>query len=88
MPLRLAADVRVRQESWGLLFYRQAPHRLCFAKSGDWLRPAHFNGTWTLEAIANDVSHRTGAPPESVARALPKLAGRLIKNRVISNEIR
>jgi putative mycofactocin binding protein MftB len=88
MSLRLATDVQVRQESWGLLFYRQAGHKLCFVKSGDWLRPAHFNGTWTQDAIANDVSRRTGAPPETVARALPRLAGRLIKNRVISDEIR
>jgi len=88
MPLRLAADVRVRRESWGLLFYRQAPHKLCFVKSGDWLQPAHFDGTWTLETIIDDVSRRTGAPPEIIARVLPRLTGRLIKNRIIADEIR
>jgi len=87
MSLRLAPDVRVRRESWGLLFYRQAPHKLCFVKSGDWLEPAHFDGTWTLETIAADVSRRTGTPPETLARALPRLTGRLIKNKVISDEI-
>jgi hypothetical protein len=81
-------NVQVRQESWGLLFYRQEPHKLCFVKSGNWLQPGHFDGTWTLEAIAGDVCRRTGAPPETVDRALPRLADRLIKNRVISDEIR
>ena len=87
MPLRLVAGVRVRRERWGLLFYRPAPHKLCFVKSGDWLRPGHFDGTWTPDTIANEVSRRTGTPPENFARALPRLVGRLIKNRVISNEI-
>jgi len=87
MPLRLADNVQVRRESWGLLFYRPAPHKLCFVKSGDWLRLEHFDGTWTLEAVTNDVSRRTGAPPETIARALPRLASRLVKNRVI-DEIR
>jgi len=88
MPFRLADGVQVRRESWGLLFYRQPQHKLSFVRSGDWLQPAHFDGTWTLETIADDVSRRTGAPPETLARALPRLASRLLKNGVISDEIR
>ncbi len=87
MSLRLATDVRVRRESWGLLFYRQMPHKLCFVKSGDWLQPAHFDGTWDWESIAGDISRRTGTPEEIVERSLSRLAGRLMKNRVISDEI-
>jgi hypothetical protein len=88
MPLYLADNVQVRKESWGLLFYRPAPHKLCFVRSGDWLYPAHFNGTWTLESIIVDISRRTSAPVEIIERSLPKLTDRLIKNQVITHEIR
>ena len=88
MSFRLADGVQVRKESWGLLFYRQAQHKLCFVKSGDWLLPAHFDGAWTYSDIIADISRRTRAPAEIIERALPRLAGRLIKHRVILNEIR
>ena len=88
MSFHLAADIQVRKESWGLLFYRPAPHKLCFVRSGDWLYPAHFDGTWTYEAIVADVSRRTGSPPETIERSLPRLTARLVKNRVITNEVR
>jgi hypothetical protein len=88
MPYRLAADVQVRQESWGLLFYRQAHHKVSFVRSGDWLCPAHFDGTWTLEGITGDIAARTGTPVEIIERSLPALAGRLIKDRVVIDEVR
>jgi hypothetical protein len=88
MPLYLADNVQVRKESWGLLFYRPSPHKLCFVRSGDWLYPAHFDGSWTLESIIVDISRRTSAPVEIIERSLPKLTDRLIKNQVITHEIR
>lgn len=88
MSFRLANNVQLRKESWGLLFYRQALHRVCFVKSGDWLLPAHFEGNWTLEKIINDIARRTGRPVEIIQRSLPRLTDYLIKNRVIIDEIR
>ena len=87
MSICLADNVQVRKESWGLLFYRQAPHRVCFVKSGDWLKPAHFDGTWTFADIISEISQRTGAPSEIIERSLASLTDRLVKNRVI-HEIR
>jgi hypothetical protein len=88
MPFRLADKVQVRKESWGLLFYRQAPHKVCFVKSGDWLYPAHFDGTWTFAGIIDDISGRTGAPPEIIERSLSSLTDHLSRNQVIVHEIR
>ena len=88
MPFRLADKVQVRKESWGLLFYRQAPHKVCFVKSGDWLYPAHFDGTWTFESIIDDIARRTGAPAEIIERSFPKLVRHLTSNRMIFDEVR
>lgn len=88
MSFQLVDGVQVRRESWGLLFYRPAPHKLCFVKSGDWLRTEHFEGAWTYASIVDDICRRTGAPVEVIERSLPRLTARLIKNRVISDEVR
>jgi hypothetical protein len=88
MPCRLAPDVQVRQESWGLLFYLQTRHKVCFVRSGDWLYPAHFDGTWTFESITDDIARRTGAPAEIIERSLPRLARRLTSSRMITDEVR
>jgi putative mycofactocin binding protein MftB len=88
VPLRLADNVRVRQESWGLLFYRQKQHKLCFVRSADWLRPEHFDGSWTPESIIHDISRRTGAPPEIIERSLSRLTDHLDRNQVMAHEIR
>jgi hypothetical protein len=88
MPCRLAPDVQVRKESWGLLFYRQARHKVSFVRSGDWLYPAHFDGTWTWQTITQDIVGRTGAPAEKVSQSLPKLAQRLTNDRLITDEVR
>jgi putative mycofactocin binding protein MftB len=88
VPYHLADGVRVRREGWGLLFYRQAHHKLCFVRSGDWLSPAHFDGSWTLVSITGDIAGRTGAPRGIIERALSALARRLIEDRVIVDEVR
>jgi hypothetical protein len=88
MPFCLADSVQVRKESWGLLFYQLTRHKVCFVKSGDWLQPAHFDGTWTFETIIHDISRRTGAPSEIIERSLSGLTDHLAKNQVIIHEIR
>ncbi|OGO30334.1 MAG: hypothetical protein A2Z29_09735 [Chloroflexi bacterium RBG_16_56_11] len=88
MACRLADRVRVRKESWGLLFYLPARHRVCFVKSRDWLYPRHFDGTWTPGDIAADVARRTALPVEKVERCLYPLTDRLKKDRVITDEVR
>jgi len=88
VSLRLAEDVQVRRESWGLLFYHQSRHKILFIKSGDWLQPEHFDGTWTLANISEDIIKRTGAAPEKVGYSLPKLTERLTARKMITDEIR
>jgi len=83
MAYRLADDVQVRKEAWGLLFYRQAEHKVYFIRSGDWLIPEHFDGTWTLENLIKDINQRTGAPASNIETALPKLTERLTANRML-----
>jgi hypothetical protein len=88
MPFRLAENVQVRKESWGLLFYQQSRHKICFVRSGDWLYPAHFNGTWTFASLIDDISRRTGAPAELIERSFPKLFKHLASSRMIADEVR
>jgi hypothetical protein len=85
---RLAGNVQVRKEGWGLLFYIPSRHKVCFVKSGDWLYPAHFDGTWTFDSIMDDIVRRTGTPAEIIERSLPKLARHLTSNRMIVDEVR
>ena len=88
MSYRLADSVQVRKESWGLLFYLQTRHKVCFVRSGDWLYPAHFDGTWTSESIIEDIAGRTGTPAEIIERSLPKLEKHLTSSRMVVNEVR
>ena len=88
MPCRLAPDVQVRKESWGLLFYLPTRHKVCFVRSGDWLYPNHFDGTWTFKSIIDDIARRTGSPVELIGRSLPKLARHLTTSRMILDEVR
>jgi putative mycofactocin binding protein MftB len=85
---RLADRVQVRKESWGLLFYQQTRHKMCFVRSGDWLYPEHFDGTWLEETIIDDIVSRTGTPAEIIERSLPKLTKRLASSRIINHEVR
>jgi hypothetical protein len=97
---RLADKVQVRKESWGLLFYRQTPHKMCFVRSGDWLYPSHFDGTWTEESIiddivrgggvptAIDIVRGGGVPAATLKRVLTRLIQRLTQSRLIIHEVR
>jgi hypothetical protein len=83
MTCCLAEGIQVRKESWGLLFYSQNSHKLCFVRSGDWLHPGHFDGTWSFEDMVEDIAGRTGTPAEIIELSMPKLAGQLISKRMI-----
>jgi hypothetical protein len=87
MTYRLANKVQVRKESWGLLFYSQPRHKVSLVKSGDWLNPAHFDGTWTLESISEDISRRTDRSTEAIERNLCKLTNNLTAGRMITDEV-
>jgi hypothetical protein len=87
MACRLAEGVQLRKEKWGLLFYSQSRHKLCFVGSGDWLYPEHFDGTWTFESMVDDIAGRTGTPAEIIERSMPKLAGQLTNSRMIADGI-
>jgi hypothetical protein len=87
MTYRLADSVQVRKESWGLLFYSQPQHKVCFVRSGDWLSPSHFDGTWTFASITKDISSRTARPREIIERNLHKLAKHLTSSRMITDEV-
>ena len=80
--------MQIRKESWGLLFYQQVRHKMFFVRSGDWLYPQHFDGTWTEQSIIKDIVKRTGIPAEIVERSLPKLTKRLTSSRLITHEVR
>jgi putative mycofactocin binding protein MftB len=85
--LRLAANVQVRQESWGLLFYASLQHKLRFVKSGDWLRPGDFDGTWDYHRLAAAIARRRDTPAEVVERSLKKLVQYLTRNGLIIDEL-
>jgi hypothetical protein len=87
MVYRLAEDVQVRKESWGLLFYQQLRHKVYFVRSGDWLYPRHFDGSWTFHDMVGDIGRRTGTPAEITERSIQKLTGHLLNNRMIINEL-
>ena len=80
----LAENVQVRKENWGLLFYSQPRHKVCFVRSGSWLDPAHFGGGWSLEGLADDISDRTGKPTETVSKSLRKLTGYLVASGMVT----
>jgi putative mycofactocin binding protein MftB len=86
MALRLAKNVQVRKENWGLLFYAQTRHRIFFVKSGDWLDPQYFNGTWTFERLVQDVTARTHTA-DNLEHTLRKLTDNLLKNGMIVHEL-
>lgn len=87
MVYRLAGDVQVRKESWGLLFYQQLRHKVCFVRSGDWLYPRYFDGSWTYDGMVGDIARRTGTPAEIIECSIQKLTGHLMDKRMIINEL-
>lgn len=84
----LADNVQVRKESWGLLFYSQPLHKLCFVRSGHWLEPEHLNGAWSLDELATDIAARTEKSAENVRSLLEKLTERLKEKRMVVDELR
>ncbi len=88
MAGRLADGVQVRKEDWGLLFYESSRHQVYFVRSGDWLCPEHFDGTWTSADIVVDIARRTGTPAEIIERSLSRLTARLTANKMITDEVR
>ncbi len=85
MSCCLAENVQVRKEDWGLLFYSQTRHKLCFVRSGDWLYPEYFDGSWTFENMVGDIAERTGVPVEVIERSLPAMVEQLTSKRMIVN---
>lgn len=88
MAYCLADNVRVRKESWGLLFYSPPRHKVCFVRSGDWLSPDSLAGEWTIIGLAENIAGRTGTPVEVIERCLQKMTGRLIDSRMVVDELR
>ena len=88
MAFRLAESVRVRKESWGLLFYSPPRRKVCFVRSGDWLSPDSLAGEWTVAGLAEGIAARTGAPAGIVERSLEKMTGQLINSRMVVDELR
>lgn len=86
MVYRLAENVQVRKESWGLLFYSQAQHRVYFVKSKDWLYPQYFDGTWTFGCLVCDIAKRMGTSAKVIERSIQKLTTPLVKSGIIVNE--
>ena len=83
---RLARGVQVRKENWGLLFYYQAQHKVLFVRSGDWLHPRYFDGTWTFAGLVSDIAKRAGIPAKAIELSIQKIINRLTKSGLIVNE--
>ena len=88
MVYRLAEDVQIRKESWGLLFYQQLRHKVCFVRSGDWLYPGYFDGSWTFDDMVGNIARHTGTPAETIERSIQKLTKHLTDSRMIVDELR
>jgi hypothetical protein len=87
MLYRLAEGAQVRKESWGILFYTQAQHRVCFVGGGDWLHPRYFDGTWTFDSLVGDVAKRMGTSAKAIEPSIQKLTARLLDSGMIVNEL-
>jgi len=86
MVCRLAKSVQVRKESWGLLFYSQAQQRVCFVRSGDWLYPQYFDGTWSYDRLVCDIAKRVGTSAKVIERSIQKSITHLVESRMIVND--
>ncbi|MFC1942558.1 hypothetical protein ACFLWU_05005 [Chloroflexota bacterium] len=85
MVCRLSENVQVRKESWGLLFYSSARHKVCFVRSGEWLYPHYFDGTWTVDVLITDIARRLNTPAEIIERSIKKLTSHLTDSEMIVN---
>lgn len=83
MPIKykLAAGSQVREEDFGLLFYRMNGPRLYFISSGELLSPEFFKGEMTLEEWLNE-RHEDGLY-ESGLSGLKNILGQLCEKGVI-----
>jgi putative mycofactocin binding protein MftB len=84
---RLAKGVQVRKESWGLLFYSQINHKICFIKSRDLLHPEYFDGSWACERLICDIADRSNTSVESINSSIQTAMEHLIKKEMIVNEL-
>jgi hypothetical protein len=88
MAYRLAENIQVRKESWGLIFYSQTRHKILFIRSADWLYPRHFDGNWTFANIINESSTRTGIPAKLIENAIRKPIDNLLTNGMVNDKLR
>ena len=82
----LAGDVQVRKEDWGLLFYSSSRHKVRFVRSGNWLYPYHFDGSWTFSALVDDIAKRSHSSYHSITRNLLKVIDNLSTHGLLDKE--
>ena len=81
LKYKLARGSQVREEDFGLLFYRMNGPRLYFISSGDLLSPDFFEGVMTLEEwIDKNSKNNIG---EAKVSELSEMLGRLSEKGVI-----
>ncbi|NLD36507.1 MAG: mycofactocin biosynthesis chaperone MftB [Desulfatiglans sp.] len=73
---KLARGSQVRQEDFGLLFYRMNGPRLYFISSGDLLTPEFFEGVMTLDEwmIHNSINDADAAKFSELEKILGQLS--------------
>ncbi len=78
---KLARGAQVRQEDFGLLFYRMNGPRLYFISSGDLLTPEFFKGVMTLDEWVAHNSQNNAY--EGRVLELEKILSQLSEKKVI-----
>ena len=78
---KLARGSQVREEDFGLLFYRMNGPRLYFISSGDLISPDFFEGAVSLEEWIN--KNKKNCIGESEISELKKMLNRLSERGVI-----
>lgn len=78
---KLAKGSQVRQEDFGLLFYRMNGPRLYFISSGDLLTPDFFEGVMTLDEWM--IHNSQNNADEAKSKELEKTLSRLSEKKVI-----
>jgi len=77
---KLARGSQVREEDFGLLFYRMNGPRLYFISSGELISPDFFKGEICLEEW---VGKKNNCPSETTITELREMLDQLCKNEVI-----
>jgi putative mycofactocin binding protein MftB len=78
---KLARGSQVREEDFGLLFYRMNGPRLYFISSGDLLTPEFFEGVMTLDEWM--IHNRRNHADEAKFKELEKTLSQLSEKKVI-----